>query len=106
MLSDQAFRLKADEALDRVRRELLPLADAEGFEVELQNDVLDVVFEGPREVRFVVSPNSPMRQIWLSAMAKSYKLSWSEGDGTFVLGGETLSQLLERLVQEFLSGRR
>jgi CyaY protein len=106
MLSDQAFRLKADEALDRARRDLLPLADLEEFEVEIQNDVLNVVFEGPREVRFVVSPNSPMRQIWLSAMARSYKLAWSEGEGAFMLGGETLSQLLHRLVKEFLGGRR
>jgi CyaY protein len=101
-LSEQEFRVKSDDALQQARRSLLPLADAEGFEVELQNGVLDLVFEEPREAKFVVSPNAPVRQIWVSAMAKSYKLAW---DGnTFSLGGESLAQLLERLAKEFLAG--
>lgn len=99
-LSEQDFRMKSDEALQQTRRALLPLADAEGFEVELQNGVLDLVFEEPRDAKFVVSPNAPVRQIWVSAMAKSYKLAW---DGsTFSLNGEPLTALLERLTREFL----
>ena len=35
------------------RRALLPLADAQGFELELQNGVLNVMFEEPVEARFV-----------------------------------------------------
>lgn len=101
-LSEQEFRVKSDEALEEARRALLPLADREGFEVELQNGVLNVVFEEPADARFVVSPNAPVRQIWVSAMARSYKLSWSEDHGAFALGGETLSQLLERLTRAFL----
>jgi CyaY protein len=99
-LSEQDFRVKSDEALQQTRRALLPLADAEGFEVELQNGVLDVVFEEPRDAKFVVSPNAPVRQIWISAMSKSYKLAW---DGqTFSLNGESLSALVTRLAREFL----
>jgi CyaY protein len=99
-LSEQDFRVKSDEALQQTRRALLPLADAEGFEVELQNGVLDVVFEEPRDAKFVVSPNAPVRQIWISAMAKSYKLTW---DGqAFSLNGEPLSALVARLAREFL----
>jgi iron donor protein CyaY len=99
-LSEQDFRVKSDEALHQTRRTLLPLADAEGFEVELQNGVLDVVFEEPRDAKFVVSPNAPVRQIWISAMSKSYKLAW---DGqTFALNGESLSALVTRLAREFL----
>ena len=44
MLSEQDFRLKADQALEETQRALLPLADEKGFEVELQNGVLQVVF--------------------------------------------------------------
>ena len=100
-LSEQDFRVKSDEALQQTRRSLLPLADAEGFEVELQNGVLDVVFEEPRDAKFVVSPNAPVRQIWISAMSKSYKLAW---DGqTFSLNGEALSALVSRLAREFLA---
>ena len=102
MLSEQDFRLKADHALEQAQRALLPLADEQGFEVELQNGVLNLVFEEPTETKFVVSPNAPVRQIWVSAMARSYKLSWVPELGAFSLGGETLPQLLDRLTRTFL----
>ena len=35
----------------------------EGFEVELQNGVLNLVFEEPGEARFVVSPNAPVQSL-------------------------------------------
>ena len=50
-LSEQEFRVKSDEALDQRAHALLPLADEEGFEVELQDGVLDLVFEEPRETQ-------------------------------------------------------
>jgi iron donor protein CyaY len=103
-LSEQEFRVKSDEALESARHALLPLADSDGFEVELQNGVLNLVFEEPADAKFVVSPNAPVRQIWVSAMARSYKLSWASDAGTFALDGETLPQLLERLARTFLSG--
>ena len=102
-LTEQEFRVKSDEALEDARRSLLPLADTRGFEIELQNGVLNVVFEEPSESKFVVSPNAPVRQIWVSAMARSYKLSWAPELGRFALEGETLPKLLERLSQTFLS---
>ena len=46
-LTEQEFRVKSDEALDAARHALLPLADQEGFEVELQNGVLNIEFEEP-----------------------------------------------------------
>ena len=100
--SDQDFRLAADHALEDLQRWLLPLADEQGFEVELQNGVLQVVFEEPSPTKFVVSPNAPVRQIWLSAMARSYKLSWSPDARAFVLDGETLQSLVDRLVRQFV----
>jgi len=104
-LSEQEFRVKSDEALESARRALLPLADSGGgFEVELQNGVLNLVFEEPFEMRFVVSPNAPVRQIWVSAMARSYKLSWAPDLDAFALDGETLPRLLDRLAQTFLGG--
>jgi CyaY protein len=103
-LSEQEFRVKGDEALERARHALLPMADAEGFEVDLQNGVLNIVFEEPHDTKFVVSPNAPVRQIWVSAMARSYKLAWSPEADTFVLDGETLADLLARLTRTFLTG--
>ena len=102
MLSEQDFRLKADQALDQVQRALLPLADEHGFEVELQNGVLQVVFEEPSATKFVVSPNAPVRQMWVSAMSRSFKLAWSDDASTFALDGETLDALMDRLTRQFL----
>lgn len=99
-MTEQEFRLHADQALEGVQRALLPLADQEGFEVELQNGVLQIVFEEPTPAKFVVSPNAPVRQIWLSAMSRSYKLAWSAEASAFMLEGETLSSLVERLARQ------
>src|SRR4029434_2910218 len=101
-LSEQEFRVKSDQALEGARRLLLPLADDQGVETELQNGVLTLVFEEPQEAKFVVSPNAPVRQIWVSAMARSYKLSWAPDLESFALNGETLDGLLDRLTRAFL----
>jgi CyaY protein len=52
----------------------------------------------------VVTPNTPVRQIWISAQATSYKLEWSEAAGAFILPktGEALLRLTERLLREHL----
>ena len=101
-LSEQEFRLEADRALEQAQRALLPLADEEDFEVELQNGVLQIVFETPVPAKFVVSPNAPVRQIWVSAMSRGYKLSWSPDASVFARDGEALNAMLERLAREHL----
>jgi frataxin len=101
-LSEQDFRIKADQALEQARHELSRLADDEDFEVELQNGVLQMVFEEPTPMKFVVSPNAPVRQIWVSAMSRSYKLAWSPDSNAFALDGEPLTALLARLTRQFL----
>ena len=100
-LSEQEFRLKSVEALESARRALTPLADDAEFEIELQNGVMNLEFEEPAG-KFVVSPNAPVRQIWVSAMSRSYKLSWSPDADAFVLDGETLPALLGRLARSYL----
>lgn len=102
-LTEQDFRLKADHALEAAERSLLPLADEEDFELERQNGVLQVIFEEPAPAKFVVSPNAPVRQVWVSAMSRSYKLTWSASASRFELEGESLDALLARLVREYLA---
>ena len=101
-MTEQEFRLRADEAIEEAQRALMPLSDQEGFELELQNGVLQIEFEEPAPARFVVSPNAPVRQVWLSAMSRSFKFSWAEHAGAFALDGEPLSAALERLTRDFL----
>ena len=102
-LSEQDFRLRADRALEQLQHALMPLADDEGFEVELQNGVLQIVFEDPAPAKFVISPNAPVRQIWVSALFRSYKLAWSPQASAFVLDGEPLAALVERLARQHLT---
>jgi CyaY protein len=102
VLSEQEFRVKADQAIEAAQLALLGLAEAEGFEVEIQGGVLNVLFDEPTAARFVVSPNAPVRQIWVSALVRSFKLSWSPEPGAFALNGETLEALLDRLAHQHL----
>ena len=103
-LTEQEFRVKSDDALERAQRALLPIADEEELEIELQNGVLQILFEEPSEAKFVVSPNAPVRQIWVSALSRSFKLPWASGASTFALDGEPLNTLLDRLVRQHLGG--
>lgn len=103
-MDEHDFRKKYDAAAESLRRRLLELGDELGFEVEGQGDKLELLFEEPEEARFVISPNTPVRQIWISALTTSFKLSWSDAAGAFVLDktGETLSQLMGRILTQQL----
>ena len=41
-MTEQEFRLRADQALEELQHELLPLADEAGLEIDLRNGVLQV----------------------------------------------------------------
>jgi len=103
MMDELEFRRAAEVALDSLKRHLIELeeeADA-GFEVEEQNGVLNVVFEEPAG-KFVITPNTPVRQIWISALSTSFKLDWDGTAKAFVLSksGEQLTPLVDRLIEE------
>jgi len=103
-MDEQDFRRKCDAALESLKRRLLELGDELGFEVEGSGDKLELLFEEPEEVRFVISPNSAVRQIWISALTTSFKLDWSEQAQSFVLAktGEQLPQLMGRILTQQL----
>ena len=103
-MNEQEFRKQCDAALQSLRQRLLEVGDEHGFEVEGQGEKLEVLFEEPEEMRFVISPNTAVRQIWISALSTSFKLSWSEQVGAFVLEktGESLNQLMSRILTQQL----
>jgi CyaY protein len=103
-MDEQTFRRQSDAALEDLRRRLLALADQFGYEVEGEGEKLEVLFEEPEETKFVISPNSAARQIWISALATSFKLGWSETAGAFVLekSGETLNDVMSRILSQQL----
>ena len=102
-LTEQDFRLRSDQALEQAEHSLLPMADEGTLELERQNGVLQVIFEDPAPTKFVVSPNAPVRQVWVSAMSRSFKLTWSPISSQFELEGESLDLLLSRLVNEYVA---
>ncbi len=103
-MDEQEFRKKCDAALIDLRKRLLTLGDARGFEVEGEGEKLEVLFEEPEETKFVISPNMAARQIWISALSTSFKLGWSDSAETFVhdKSGETLSQVMGRILTQQL----
>jgi iron donor protein CyaY len=106
MLDELEFRRAAETALDSLMQHLVLREEAEeaGFEVEEQNGLVNVEFEEPPG-KFVITPNAPMRQIWISALSTSFKLDWDEGASAFLLPrtGERLAPLVDRLIGEHLA---
>ena len=102
MLDELEFRRAAEKALEELKKHLIAREeqDEAGFEVEEQNGVLNVVFDDP-PAKFVITPNTPVRQIWISALSTSFKLDWDEKAGVFVLPrtGEVLQPLVDRLIE-------
>lgn len=94
-MDEQEFKNRAAASLDSLYRKLSASADQYGFEPDFNSGALSIEFEEPK-AKFVVSPNSPVRQIWLSAHSKSFKLSWDAARNTFSLPetGETLHQVV------------
>jgi len=103
MMDEASFRRESDRALESLKQSLIAAEEEGGFEAEDNNGVLNVVFEDG-STKFVFTPNTPVRQIWISARTTSFKLDWDEAAGAFCLAktGETLRSLTERLLQEQL----
>jgi CyaY protein len=106
MQDELDFRRSVEAALDELKKHLIEREeDAEaGFEVEEQGGVLNVLFDEPPG-KFVVTPNTPVRQIWISALSTSFKLDWEPRTENFVLPrtGEALVALVDRLIGEHLT---
>ena len=103
MMDDQEFKNRADQALEALHRALTEAADEHDFEADFNAGALAIEFEEPR-AKFVVSPNSPVRQIWVSAHSKSFKLAWDAAREEFVLPetGESLNQVIAGAVSKQL----
>ncbi|MFN3322253.1 MAG: iron donor protein CyaY [Bryobacteraceae bacterium] len=94
-MDEQEFRIRADEALTTLYRELNAASDSHDFEADFNHGALIIEFDDP-PAKFVVSPNAPVRQIWVSAHSTSFKLDWDSGKSAFVLpgSGQTLKELM------------
>lgn len=98
MLTDHEFQQQADAALSDLYSKLAAASDDFDFDVDMNNGALTVEFEDPRE-RFVVSPNSPVKQIWVSAHVQSFKFDWN-GSAFVLPSGQTLEQMMAEAIRK------
>ena len=102
-MDEASFRKESDQALEALKQALIRAEEDGGFEAEEKNGVLNVLFEDGA-AKFVFTPNTPVRQVWISALSTSFKLEWDESKRAFALAktGEDLRTLTERLLREQL----
>jgi iron donor protein CyaY len=102
MLDDTEFRKRCDAALESLKKSLMAAEESADIEVEDQAGALHISFADGS--KFVISPNAAARQIWISALATSFKLDWSDGNQDFILQktGEVLKPLVSRLINQQL----
>ncbi len=100
-MEDQEFQNRATQALEDLHARLTAAGDEYDFDSDMNAGALVIEFEDPRE-RFVVSPNSPVKQIWVSAHVQSFKLDWDGGREDFVYPrtGETLDELIAAAIRK------
>jgi CyaY protein len=100
MIDENEFRKHVDAALGSLKQSLFAAEESADFEVEDQAGALHVAFEDGS--KFVISPNAPVRQIWISALATSFKLDWAGEDFVLAKTGEGLKTLVARLINQQL----
>jgi iron donor protein CyaY len=107
MLGERDFQNKSDAAFEELKRRMLDAGDQHGFDVEGESGKLEVIFEEPEPAKFVISPNTPVREIWISALSTSFKLGWSETKNAFVLEktGENIFEVMSRVISQQLGNQ-
>ena len=102
-MDEQEFKRRADQALQSLYKRLASASEDADFEADFNAGALTIEFEEP-PAKFVVSPNSPVSQIWVSAHSKSYKLDWDDVENAFVLAstGQTLTELIQDAITQQL----
>jgi CyaY protein len=102
-MDEQDFRAAADQALNDLHRRLSAVSADHDFDADFNSGALAIEFEDP-PAKFVISPNSPVRQVWVSAHSKSFKLDWDPAQSTFVLpnSGQTLAQVVGDAISQQL----
>jgi CyaY protein len=102
-MDDLEFRRHADASIEDLKKSLIRAEEDVEMEVEENAGALHVSFDDPPG-KFVITPNAPVRQIWISARVSSFKLDWSAQEQDFVLAktGERLKNLVARLIGEQL----
>jgi iron donor protein CyaY len=102
-MDDQEFQTCAGEALHDLYKRLNAASGSGEFEADFNAGALAIEFEEPPG-KFVVSPNAPVRQIWVSAHSRSFKLDWDQSREQFVLPatGQSLAEMVGGAISQQL----
>src|SRR5512140_1422509 len=102
-MADFDFSKRSEHSLNSLKQALIKAEETADFEVEDAGGAIHISFDDP-PAKFVISPNSAVNQIWISALSTSFKLDWSADKNDFVLAktGESLKPLVARLINEQL----
>jgi CyaY protein len=99
-MTELEFRTLADQTLEDLNRRLSDAAGDLGCEADFNGGALVIEFEDSG-TKFVVSPNAPVKQVWVSANLKSYKLDWDPAREAFALAdGPVLADLMAHAISE------
>jgi len=100
-MDEQEFKSRADVALQSLYKKLASASDRYEFEPDFNAGALAIEFDEPK-AKFVVSPNAPVRQIWVSAHSRSFKLDWDGSRQAFVLpdSQESLEELIASAISK------
>jgi CyaY protein len=92
----------AKHRLRELEESLLALDEELGVDCELVDTKMVVNIAQPK-VTWVISTNSGVRQVWIAALTKSWKLD-EDGQGGFVLkeSGQTLKDVVEHCLSTHL----
>ena len=98
-MDEQEFKREADRSLATLYKRLASAGEDDEFEADFNAGALSIEFENST-AKFVISPNAPVRQIWVSAHSRSFKLDWDPTRDEFVLGntGQSLTQLIQQAI--------
>jgi len=102
-MEEQEFRTRADAALQSLYKRLSAASDEYEFEPDFNSGALAIEFDEPK-AKFVISPNTPVRQIWVSAHSRSFKLDWNPVKHAFVLPetNQSLDDLIRSAIEQHI----
>lgn len=92
-MTDQEFQAQCDRAIGDLYKALGAASNHHDFDPDMNQGALTVSFDDPPG-KFVVSPQSPVHQIWVSAESKSFKFAWNGAAFALPDTGETLKTMI------------
>ena len=100
-LDDSSFRMGVQNVFDQLFDELEDL-DSDDFEIQMQTGSFIITFEDDNSV-FMLSQQTPTREIWLSANYQAWHFLRSSGTWVERDSGVALQKILQTLFSTKLS---